>query len=131
MSPSQDDLSITDEERLWRRIIPNWLHREPDGKVRPSSHAFIDRRSGNVSVHIASLTDSARVLADYPDYSIAEIEVRLPRSLGYAIVPAPTPADPSHALICPPPGRQAVSKSHARMMARSARWIVLRGRDRG
>lgn len=115
-----DDPSIGDDEVLWRRIIPEWVQHEPDGQVRPSSIAFIDRRSGEVSVHLASiLIDPARALAGRPADSLAAVQVRHPRTLGYAIVRDPQPDDPSHALICPCP-----TKSHARQLARQSTWVV-------
>jgi hypothetical protein len=100
-----DDPTIEDKARLWRRILPQWVHRKPDGSVRPASFAFLDRLSGELSVHIASLTTQERALQGHPDDSLAEIEAGFIRSLGYAVVRDPTPGDESHALICPASGR--------------------------
>jgi hypothetical protein len=127
MQPRIDDSSIGDEERLWRRIIPQWIVQAEDGKLRPSSAAFLDGHTGEVSVHIAALTDEDKALEDRPNDSLVEIKAGLPRSLGHAIVRDPTEKDPSHALICPPPGRTGKPrKSDARKMAQSAEWIVLK-----
>jgi hypothetical protein len=123
-----DDPSIANEEILWRRIhnIPNWVKQKPDGTYRPTSAAFLDNTdpTGEVSVHLASLTNQQQVLARRPDDGLVEIEAGFPRSLGHAIVRDPTDADPSHALICPPPN-QTTRKSDAREMAQAARWVVL------
>ena len=103
MPPRVDDPTINDDEVLWRRLLPEWLHTEESGRIRARSFAFIDRRSGELSVHIASLTSQGRVLAGRPNDRIAAFKAALPRSLGFAIVRDPTSDDPSHALICPSP----------------------------
>jgi hypothetical protein len=122
MPQREDDPSITDDEVLWRRIIPSWIHREPGGKVRPGSVAFLDRLSGELSVHIASLTTPEQALKDRPDDSLVAIPAGYPRSLGFAIVRDPKPDDPSHALICPSPKGARASK-----LAEKATWVVFRG----
>jgi len=127
MQPRFDDSSICDEERLWRRIIPQWIVPTEDGKLRPSSSAFLDGYTGEVSVHIAALTDQYKALEGRPNDSLVEIKAGLPRSLGHAIVRDPTEQDPSHALICPPPEKpRKQRKSDARRMAEEAQWIVLK-----
>lgn len=117
-----DDPTIEDEARLWRRILPPWVHREPDGRVRPASFAFLDRLSGELSVHLASLTTPERALQGHPEDSLVEIDAGFIRSLGYTVVRDPTPGDESHALICPAPSRR-----DARKIAGRATWIVLKG----
>ena len=98
-----DDPTINNDEVLWRRLLPEWLHTEESGRIRAKSFAFTDRLSGELSVHIAALTTQAAVLAGRPNDRIAAIEAGYPRSLGFAIVHDPKPEDPSHALICPSP----------------------------
>ena len=121
-----NDLSISDDERLWRRIIPDWIIETPDGKFRPSSVAFLDGYSGEVSVHIAALTDREKVLEGRPNDSLVEINAGVPRSLNHAIVRDPTDKDPSHALICPPSDKSKNQrKKDARKMTDQARWVVL------
>ena len=100
-----DDPTIDDDVILWRRILPQWVHRGPDENVRAASFAFIDRHSGELSMHIASLTTQEQVLKEHPEDSLAEIEAGFVRSLGYAIVRDATPEDVSHVLICPAPNR--------------------------
>lgn len=119
MPPRQDDPTVRDDEVLWRRILPEWLHANPDGSVRPSSVAFTDRRSGEVSVHRALLTTLAVVSAARPGDRVVEVTAGLVRSLGCIVVAAPLPDDPSHALICPSP-----SKAVARKLAEQARWVA-------
>lgn len=122
-----DDLSIGNQERLWRRIIPSWIVEGEDGKLRPSSSAFLDGYTGEVSVHIAALTNQDQALEGRPNDSLVEIVAALPRSLGHILVRDPTDKDPSHALICPPPDKpNKKRKMDARKMAEQARWIVLK-----
>ncbi|SRR5579883_842353 len=128
-----DDPTIPDDEKLWRRILEGWLHKEPNGVVRPSSVAFIDRLSGEVSVNLGSETTPTHVLRHYPDDSLAEVRATVPRGLGHSIVrdqivnDSKIGNDPSHALVCPPPTRTTNQrKSDARKMAGAAKLIVLR-----
>jgi hypothetical protein len=123
MAERVDDLTIADDEILWRRILPEWLHSEPNGQIRPGSVSFIDRLSGEVSVHIASIMgDPTRALEGRPEDSLAAIRAGHPRSLGYAIIRKPTDDDPSHGLICPSP-----NQGNARKIAKKATWAILRG----
>lgn len=118
-----DDKTIPDAEGLWRHIHPNPSQIVPDNKTqewRPSSAAFIDRR-GEMSVDLASLTTVEQALRGRPDHSLAEVTAGFFRQRGYAVVRDPLPDNPAHALVC---GR--MSKSHAREIARAARWVVLR-----
>lgn len=103
MASRADDPTINDDETLWRRILPDWIHTEEGGRIRAKSFAFIDRLSGELSVHIAALTTRDAVLDNHPNHRIVAFKAGLPRSLGFAIVRDPTPDDPSHALICPSP----------------------------
>src|SRR5207253_10839309 len=98
MCDRPDDPSIPNEERLWRRIRPNWVHRPPGEAPRPTSAAFKDNRSGEVSVFIASRTTMETLLQNYPTDSLAEITAGLARSEGYRVVRDPdgglVPNDP-------------------------------------
>jgi hypothetical protein len=117
-----DDKTIPDTEGLWRHIHPNPSQIVRDEKLqawRPSSAAFIDRR-GEMSVDLASLTTVERSLAGRPEHSLAEVKAEVFRQRGYAVIRDPLPDNPAHALVC---GR--MSKSHAREIARAARWVVL------
>ncbi len=126
-----DDSSIPDDERLWRRIIPQWLCRDDAGNWRPSSAAFKDSLSREVSVLIAALTTQEAALRDRPADSLAEITAAVPRSRGYKVARDPeggdTPDDPAHAVLCPPAGRgKNQTRRDALAMAAAAQWIVLR-----
>lgn len=128
-----DDGSIADGELLWRRVLDTgeWTMRDETGKVKATSVAFIDRRSGEVSVHRAGLTTEAFVLRNHPTHGIAEIRASMPRALGYRVVADPIvdepgeDDDPSHAVICPPidAGSSRIKKL-ARMLAEQS--LVIR-----
>lgn len=129
-----DRVAIGDGEDLWRRILPDpdWFAQRDDCSWRPSSASFLDRRTGEVSVHVSSLTTVDAALAGFPNHSLAAIKARIPRELGYAVAPDPIRGDPvladdpSHALICPPPEMaKGKRKAHAREMALRSTWVVL------
>src|SRR5437899_2854095 len=109
MCDRADDLSIPNEERLWRRILAAWVHRPPDVPPRPSSAAFKDELSGEVSVFIAAIADADALLRNHPTDSLAEITAGLARAAGYKVIRDPAggeiPNDPSHVVLCPPPGQ--------------------------
>jgi hypothetical protein len=122
MSERRDDPSIEDDEQLFRRILPQWIHREVDGSCRPQSLAFVDRKSYELSVHRARLTSPNAVLAAHPSNSLVAFRAGMARELGYKVVSDPQDTDPSHVLICPTPeGR------NAKTIARSCTWVVLKG----
>ena len=93
---------------------------------------FLDRRTGEVSVHVSSLTTVEVVLARYPYHSLVAIKASVPRAFGHVVCPDPIKDDPelpddrSHALICPPAGvGTSKLKANAKRMALSATWVVL------
>lgn len=127
MQPRIDDKSISDEERLWRRIVPSKVFTkiDSDGNLRPSSAAFLDGITGEVSVCRKSLTSVEKVLKHYPKQGLVEITAALPRSLNHTVVADPTEEDLSHTLICPPQdSSNSRRKKDARIMAAKAKWIV-------
>lgn len=117
-----DPAIITNDEILWRRIIPNWLCQESDGTFRPAKVAFIDRLTHEVSVHRAAIMgDHGLALTGHQEDSLAAVVVGDVRAQGLAVVADPTPDDHSHALICPSP-----TDGKARKLAKGATWVVLR-----
>src|SRR5687768_6084577 len=119
-----DDTSISHDDVLWRRVLPEWTKFE-EGATRVTSVAFKDRHTGEVSVHIARLANLEAILAAYPGHAVVAITAGFVRSLGnYIIACNPimndprAPDDPSHAVICPSP-----TKSDARALARHATWV--------
>lgn len=114
-----DDLSITDDDLLWRRLHPTWVIPTDDG-FRISSAAFKDGRH-EVSVDLAALTTQEQTLAGFPQQGLAEIKAAVPRALKHAIVRDPVAGNPAHALICEPPGQPNKQRERdAKAMARQA-----------
>ncbi|WP_204140374.1 hypothetical protein [Halomicronema sp. CCY15110] len=128
-----DDGSISDDEKLWRRIVPSefWVKRCEDGTIRPTSAAFLDGITNEVSVCRESLTTVEDTMLGYEGQGLVEILASFPRSLNHLVVADPIPksedaeGDPSHALICPPEGISPNNrKKSARKMAMKAVWVV-------
>jgi hypothetical protein len=118
-----DDLSITDNDLLWRRLHPDWVI-PTDSGFRISSAAFKDGRH-EVSVNLAALTTVEETLAGFPNQGLAEIRAGVPRSLGHSIVRDPEESNPSHALICEPPVQPNKKRERdAKEMARQA--VIIR-----
>ena len=121
MTMPTGDFEIKQETILWRRILPNWIHTNSDGSRRPKSMAFVDRRTDELSVHIAALTTPTAALEGRPHDSLVEIPAGLISQLGLQITHAPTENDPSHTLIAP-----RLTGSKAKKLAENSRWVVLR-----
>lgn len=117
-----DDPSILDEDRLFRRVQQNQLVEMPDGKARPSSAVF---KQTEMSVNIESLMRQQgrppeETLTQYPDQYLTAIVAAEVRAKGYPIVKdTEPPNDPAHGLV---PGEK--KKSFANHMARTCVWIV-------
>ena len=64
MHPRSDDESIIDSDILWRRILntPIWVKELEDGKIKPSSAAFLDNHTNEISVNVALLTTQEDVI---------------------------------------------------------------------
>lgn len=130
MAERIDDVSLGDDELLWRRIIdrPNeWFTIADDGTLVASSAAFKDS-TNEVSVNVASQTTVKDVLGSYEDQGLVSITVELPRSLGHIVAKTlepDDPDDPSHRVICPPSAIKNKQRMRdARLMARSSIWII-------
>lgn len=124
---SEDDASIPNHDRLFRRVPPNQLTRENDGSIRISSANF---RHPELSVNIESLMiEQGRLpedtLKNYPGEFLTSITAALVRGFGHAIVkdnisrPNEPPVDPAHGLVL---GKKTGSFANA--MVRSHSWIV-------
>lgn len=128
-----DDGSVRNEEVLLRRLLPDWVERDVSGRVRPTSLAFIDRRSGELSVHRQHLTTEAFVVRNHPTHGIASFPAVAARTEGFVVVADPIANeaddddDPSHALVIPPPGASPSRvKTLARKLAHRADMTVIR-----
>jgi hypothetical protein len=118
----QDDLSIRNDDRLFRRVGPSQLIPESDGSLRPSTAVF---RDSELSVNIESLMiEQGRspedALKNYPDHCLTGIGAGKVREHGHPIVKATAPPnDPAHGLVL---GKKKGSFANA--MLRSHQWIV-------
>jgi len=124
MSPTQwaDDSTISDDALLWRRIAPGNIRVNPQtGHETVSSAAF---RTQQMSVHIASLTNTQNVLTNYPNDRLAQFRAGDARAVGCFVVRDPLQNDPSHALVCRNDDHtQLLRKSQAKQIANYARLI--------
>lgn len=120
-----DKNTISNDDLLWRRIVnkPQWFSCTEDGNCRVSSAAFIDRYTGEVSVHLARLTKQEKALAGRPDDGLVALSAAIPRANELIVAYDPKDDDPSHSLICSPSG-SGISKSKARKLADAANWLV-------
>jgi serine/threonine protein kinase HipA of HipAB toxin-antitoxin module len=122
MQPHADDLTIPDEEVLWRRISPESFREDPQtGIIRASDSAF---RTGSLSVHIASLADKKTILEKYPTERLTAFTAGAARKNGCIVMRAPEVDDPSHALVLRrdnPGGR--LSGGQAMGLRKAAVWV--------
>lgn len=127
MAPANraDDPTISNEERLWRRVPLEWIKIDPNtGNPIISSAAF--RPSDEMSVNIASQTTPEEVLKNDPRHSLAEFNAGYAREIGCIVVRDPLPDDRSHALVCGKNPNGRLTKSQAKKIATQARLIVYR-----
>jgi hypothetical protein len=120
--PRQDDPTIPNHDRLFRRVRPNQMFTEPDGSRRPNSAVF---KNDELSVNIESLmTHQGRqpeeTLTDSPDECLTSIVAGDVRAFGYPIAKdGDPPNDPAHGLVL---GKK--TSKFANPMVRAHRWIV-------
>lgn len=126
-----DDSTVADDAQLWRRIaVPTWVTKEEDGSIRVSSVAFIDRRSGEVSVFLAESTTTEQLMGgrNSSTAAIASIEASVPRKIGHIVAATPESpeAGPGHRVIVPTPAESGSSKIKraAKVMAAAATWVL-------
>jgi hypothetical protein len=118
----EDDLSIPDTDRLFRRVPPNQLEPLEDGSWRPSSSVF---KHSELSVNIECLmVEQGRppedTLTGYQGHYLTSIIARDVRAKGHPIVKyTDPPNDPAHGLVL---GKK--KNSFANAMLASHRWIV-------
>jgi hypothetical protein len=123
-----DDPELLDDDSLWRRIPNNQesIAKLPDGEVRPSSAAFTDELSGELSVFVVKLKTGESVLEGRPDQGLVHIKAAIPRQLLNIVGLTPEVEDIAHRVIVPGPNHLGASrKSDARKMAKAAVWVVL------
>ena len=122
-----DDVSIADDESLYRRVRGdniNTVFDENLNRLRPSG-AALEIADDGVSVFISSAVADlglgpAAVADGHSDYGVAECQVAACRALDLGVVPDPIdpPAhvcDPAHALVKGEGGRNALKKKASKL----------------
>jgi hypothetical protein len=117
-----DDETLGDERILWRRILRHWIIND-EGRDRPQSIAFVDRRTFEISVFVADMTDEDSLMSKYPGESLAAIPAGLPRSLGGIVARTPENPDPAHRVIVYP--TQGAMRKASKILAEHAEWVRL------
>jgi len=129
-----EDVSILDEDLLWRRILDDptrWWTKNPDGTIRPSSSSFLQRKEkdsdkleNGLSVQLSKLTTQKKASSFIESAGLAEIEVNVPRELNLDVIYDPIEEDIAHTLISPKEN-QKITKAQARKLAGAVKMIVL------
>jgi hypothetical protein len=120
--PAADDLSIPNQEILYRRLPPAWLVLGEGGRARISSAAF---KHEELSVFIHSLLLSQQrsptgALQGFPGQALCSITAGLAREMALGVVyDAEPPNDPAHGLVV---GKK--TQAVANRLARAAVWVV-------
>jgi hypothetical protein len=118
----QDDTSIADEDRLFRRIHSTQIVKDDNGFARVSSGAFRDKEmSVNIeSVLLSEGKSAADCLQGYRAHKLVSITAGAARQFRQAVCRDPLPEDSSHGLVCG-------SKSNGRVvegLRSSAKWVI-------
>lgn len=126
MCEYEDDLSILDNDELWRRILPRWIIFDKNlGRMRLTSQAFQDPRDGTpMSVLLADdllksggTPDTA--LSGHAGYALASVTAGLCRERSQKVARAPTFEEPAHGVVV---GKKTGSVRSR--LAQEARWVV-------
>jgi len=121
-----DDLSIPDNEVLWRRIRKDDIYTDNNsGKTRPKSTCFRDSTRpipSPMSMTIACLAGKSpqQYLKYYKEEAMVMLTAGQLKEHGLSIEPNPTPEDPGHAFIH---GRK--NKTIRRKLAEECEWVIL------
>lgn len=118
----EDDPSITDAERLFRRIPRTWVNWDESGNPAISSAAF---KEEDLSVNIESmmLRDGrlpAEAVRAYPGYGLAAITAGHARALNQRVAPDPSEEEPAHGVVQGPKKRGGI----ARRLRDGASWVI-------
>ena len=97
----EDDPSIPDHERLFRRIPRTWVDWDEHGNAAISSAAFKDEE---LSINLESIMARDERLPEdairsYAGYGLAAITAADARSLQQAVARDPLPEEPAHGVV--------------------------------
>ena len=101
-SKYKDDLTIDDEDDLWRRINPiHWVEDKNLGRKKISTAAFRDSSNGSpMSVDLANECPSPEYsIRSYNGFFLAAISAGLARKCAQGVARDPLPEEPAHALV--------------------------------
>jgi hypothetical protein len=119
----QDDPSIENAERLFRRVHLSLLVRDDDtGLARISSGAFKDKE---LSVHLESVMTEVGLrpescLQHRNAHKLVSITARDARSLDQAVCRDPLPEDAAHGLVCGSKNNRRVHEG----LRSAASWVI-------
>lgn len=118
----EDDPSIADSERLFRRIPRTWVDWDESGNPTISSAAFKDPElSINIeSVMIRDGRPPDDAVRGYPGYGLAAITAGSARVLGQQVARDPIDEEPAHGVVCGPKKRGGI----AAKLRDGARWVI-------
>ena len=97
----EDDPSIADDERLFRRIPRTWVVWDEEGNASISSAAFKDEEL-SVNLEFVMARDGrcpADAIRAYPGYGLAAFTAGHARSLNQRVAADPIPEEPAHGVV--------------------------------
>src|SRR5215469_12178583 len=97
----ENDPTIPDDERLFRRIPRTWVDWDENGDALISSAAFKDEEL-SVNLEWVMARDGRPpedTIRNYPGYGLAAITTAHARSLNQAVCPDPIPDEPAHGVV--------------------------------
>ena len=125
MPQRPDDSTISDDQRLWRRVHPSQFKpRSGTGPSEISSAVFSTREE--VSVAIASETTLDLFVANHLEYGVIEFTAGAARRMGCTVVRDSLPNDPAHALVCGPRSNGQLTKTQQELLKQASRLILFR-----
>jgi hypothetical protein len=119
----QDDLAITADERLFRRVHLSQIVKDDDtGNTRISTGAFKDKElSVNIeSVLIRNGESADACLRQHQLHKLVSITAGQARQLQQIVCPDPLPDDASHGLVCGSKNNRRIHEG----LRDSAAWII-------
>jgi hypothetical protein len=118
----EDDPTISNDERLLRRIHPSHVDWDADGQPNISSAAF---KAVELSVNLASVMEKAGrnpndTLLGQAGFGLAAITAGQARAQHQLVVRDPTEEEPAHGLVCGEKKRGNI----CRKLRDGAHWLV-------
>lgn len=118
-----DDLTIGNDEVLWRRVKPAFYRAEPDALPRIFSGAFANgtKPPSPMSADLASIAkDPTHTQKGDPASGVVEISVAALRQEEQKVVRDPEPDNDAHVLVI-----GAKSDNRRNRLRKQAKWVLL------